>query len=47
MEVYKLTSSDGIDYDWLLEYGFKVIGIHTNAYGDKFHCIILAKDLRY
>jgi len=45
-EINNLKSDDRLDYTWLLEYGFKVIGIHPNAYGDKFHCIIFAKDLR-
>jgi len=45
-EINNLISIDRIDYNWLLDYGFKVIGIQPNAYGDKFHCILLAKDLR-
>jgi hypothetical protein len=44
-EINNLTSDNRIDYDWLLEYGFKVVGIQPNAYGDKFHCILLAKNL--
>lgn len=34
-----------IDYDWLLDYGFKVIGIHPNAYGNNSHVILFAKVL--
>ena len=45
-EINSLASCGRIDYDWLLAYGFKVIGIQPNAYGDKFHCILLSKDLR-
>ena len=45
-EINNLTSDNRIDYDWLLAGGFKVIGIQPNAYEDKFHCIMLAKDLR-
>ena len=45
-EINNLKADDRIDYDWLLDYGFKVIGIQPNAYGDKFHLIMLAKDLR-
>ena len=45
-EIKNLTASARVDYDWLLKYGFKVVGIQPNAYGDKFHCILLSKDLR-
>ena len=45
-EINNLEADNRIDYDWLLEYGFKVIGIQPNAYGDKFHCVMLSKDLR-
>lgn len=34
-----------IDYQWLLDYGFKVIGIHPNAYGNNTHLILFAKAL--
>ena len=34
-----------IDYQWLLNYGFKVIGIHPNAYGNNTHVILFAKAL--
>jgi len=44
-EVHNLSHADRIDFDWLLGYGFKVIGIWPNAYGDNFHCIMLSKDL--
>lgn len=37
--------TDRIDYQWLLDYGFQVIGIHPNAYGNNMHCILLAKEL--
>lgn len=36
---------DRIDYQWMLDYGFKVIGIQPNAYGIGSHLIMLAKDL--
>lgn len=36
---------DRTDYHWMLEYGFKVIGIHPNAYEKGFHLIMLAKEL--
>lgn len=45
-EINNLVSFGRIDYDWLSEYGFRVVGIQPNAYGDKFHCILLSKDLR-
>lgn len=34
-----------IDYHWLLDYGFRVIGIHPNAYGNNSHLILFAKAL--
>lgn len=34
-----------IDYHWLLNYGFRVIGIHPNAYGNNSHVILFAKAL--
>ena len=34
-----------IDYKWLLDYGFKVIGIHPNAYGNNSHVILFSKAL--
>lgn len=36
---------DRIDYRWMLDYGFRVIGIQPNAYGEGFHLILLAKEL--
>lgn len=33
------------DYKWMLDYGFRVIGIQPNAYEKGFHMILLAKDL--
>jgi len=45
-EIKNLTATGRVDYDWLLEYGFKVVGIFPNAYRENFHCISLAKDLR-
>lgn len=38
-------SCDRIDYKWMLEYGFRFIGIQPNAYGKGFHLIMLAKEL--
>jgi len=37
--------SDRIDYKWLLDYGFRVIGIQPNAYEKNYHLIIFAKEL--
>lgn len=37
--------TDRIDYKWLLDYGFNVIGIHPNAYGNNSHLILFAKEL--
>ena len=37
--------TDRIDYKWLLDYGFKVIGIHPNAYGNNSHLILFVKEL--
>lgn len=38
--------TERIDYHWLLDYGFQVIGIHPNAYGNNMHCILFAKQLQ-
>lgn len=38
-------TTDRIDYQWLLSYGFQVIGIQPNAYGEYYHLIMLAKVL--
>lgn len=38
--------TDRVDYQWLLDYGFRVIGIHPNAYGNNTHCILFAKELK-
>lgn len=38
-------ASDRIDYKWYLEQGFRVIGIHPNAYEKDFHLVILAKEI--
>ena len=40
-------SCDRVDFRWYLDYGFRVIGIHPNAYGNGFHLIMLAKDISY
>lgn len=37
--------TDRIDYQWLLDYGFQVIGIHPNAYGHNRHLIMFLKAL--
>lgn len=37
--------SDRIDYHWYLEHGFRVIGIHPNAYEIGSHLILLGKEL--
>ncbi|MCL2197624.1 MAG: hypothetical protein FWB80_01755 [Defluviitaleaceae bacterium] len=44
-EIKNLESYKHIDYDWLLSYGFRVIGIQPNAYEINHHAVILAKDL--
>lgn len=36
---------DRIDYRWYLENGFRVIGIHPNAYERGFHLIMLCKEI--
>lgn len=38
-------ATDRIDYHWLLDYGFRVIGIQPNAYGGNRHLILMAKAL--
>lgn len=37
--------SDRVDYRWMLDYGFRVIGIQPNAYEVGSHLIMLAKEL--
>lgn len=37
--------SQRIDYQWLLEYGFRVIGIHPDAYGNNRHLILLGRHI--
>ncbi len=44
-EAIKNLQTDRIDYKWLLEYGFRVIGLQPNAYGERCHLILLAKAL--
>ncbi|HEX2946002.1 MAG TPA: hypothetical protein VHT96_08595 [Clostridia bacterium] len=44
-EIRNLKSYGRIDYDWLLDYGFRVVGIQPNALGVNYHCILLTKDL--
>lgn len=44
-EIVNLKADNSIDYDWLLAYGFKVVGIQPHAYGKNYHCILLTKDL--
>jgi hypothetical protein len=36
---------DRIDYKWMLDYGFRVIGIQPNAYEEGFHLIMMAKEI--
>lgn len=38
-------TTDRVDYHWLLNYGFRVIGIQPNAYEKNYHLIMLAKEL--
>lgn len=44
-EAIRTLETDRIDYKWLLDYGFRVIGIHPNAYGNNSHVILFAKPL--
>ena len=44
-ETINSLETDRIDYKWLLDYGFQVIGIHPNAYGNNSHLILFAKEL--
>lgn len=37
--------SDRIDYHWYREHGFRVLGIHPNAYDKSSHLIVLGKEL--
>lgn len=39
--------TERIDYQWLLDYGFQVIGIQPNAYQNDCHLIMFAKMLSY
>lgn len=41
----KTLSCDRIDYKWMMDYGFRVVGIQPNAYEKGFHLIMLAKEL--
>lgn len=45
-EAMNSLSSERIDYHWLLEYGFKVMGIQPNAYGNNMHLIMFVKELK-
>ncbi|MBS6219544.1 MAG: hypothetical protein KH900_03750 [[Clostridium] symbiosum] len=36
---------DRFDYKWMLDYGFRVIGIQPNAYEEGFHLIMMAKEI--
>lgn len=45
-ETLSSLKTNRIDYQWLLDYGFRVIGIHPNAYGNNMHCILFAKELK-
>jgi len=44
-DAIKSLSCDRVDYKWYLENGFRVIGIHPNAYEKGFHLIMLGKEL--
>ena len=44
-EAIRTLQTDRIDYHWLLNYGFRVIGIHPNAYGNNIHLILSTKAL--
>lgn len=44
-EAIQNLTCERIDYKWMLDYGFRVIGIQPNAYEKGFHMILLAKDL--
>ena len=44
-EIRNLKADGRVDYDWLLDYGFKVVGIQPHALGKNYHCILLTKDL--
>lgn len=44
-ETIRTLQTDRIDYHWLLNYGFRVIGIHPNAYGNNIHLILSTKAL--
>lgn len=41
----KSLRTERVDYCWLLDYGFKVCGIHPNAYGNNSHVILFVKEL--
>lgn len=44
-EILNLQSYGRVDYEWLLNYGFRVVGIQPHALGRNYHCILLTKDL--
>lgn len=44
-EAMKSLSTERPDYRWLLDYGFRVIGIQPNVYKNNCHMIILYKEI--
>ena len=44
-EALESLKTQRVDYYWLLDYGFRVMGIHPNAYGNNMHCILFVKEL--
>ena len=44
-EALESLKTQRVDYYWLLDYGFGVMGIHPNAYGNNMHCILFVKEL--
>ena len=44
-EAIRTLDTERVDYYWLLDYGFRVIGIHPNAYRNNSHVILFAKAL--
>ena len=44
-EAMRSLSTERVDYHWMLDYGFRVVGIQPNVYRNNCHLILLVKEL--